>query len=164
MTMTTLAAWSQIGASVAVLITLIYLTIQIKQNTASVRSESRQSAVTNEQTLLYRWVERPTVFLSILSSDEPTPEERVQIHMMMVAAMRAREHEWFQYRSGVIDDMTWASYFEAVVIFLGTKRTRQWWEKVGQEIFNPGFVEDVNRLLASRPDAEEHYSAILSNW
>jgi hypothetical protein len=61
------------------------------------------------------------------------------VHYFLLAAMRQREWEWFQYKDGVI------------ALHLGIERTRRWWRTVGRVGFNAAFVVDVDALLAKHP-------------
>lgn len=45
MTMSDLATWSQLLSSLAVLITLVYPAIEVKQNTEALHAQTRQSSL-----------------------------------------------------------------------------------------------------------------------
>ena len=38
-----------------------------------------------------------------------------------------------------------------IALHLGIPRTRQWWQTVGRIGFDPAFVAEVDKFLASRP-------------
>jgi hypothetical protein len=73
------------------------------------------------------------------------------VHYFLLAAMRQREWEWFQYKDGVIKKDVYAAYHEVIGLHLGIPKTRRWWKTVGRIGFNSSFVTEVDALLASRP-------------
>ena len=78
-------------------------------------------------------------------------EEQGKLHYFLLAAMRAREWEWFQFRDGVVSRDVYRAYIEVVGLHLGIPRTRRWWSTVGRIGFNPEFVAEVDAFLAGRP-------------
>jgi hypothetical protein len=66
--------------------------------------------------------------------------------------MRLREHEWFQYRDGILDEPTWMSYQKIIRLTLSSKRHRAWWEKM-KGVFDPGFVEIVDQFIRQTPES-----------
>jgi hypothetical protein len=77
--------------------------------------------------------------------------EQEEIHYFLLAAMRQREWEWFQFKDGVIKKPVYETYHEVIPLHLGIPRTRKWWQTVGRIGFNAEFVAEVDKLLASRP-------------
>ena len=152
MTASEIATWSEIAASVAVLVTLVYLAIQIRQQTAAVRAASRQSLLEVHQNQLYKLVDTPGIFASISDTEELTQEQTIQFHYWMAAALRSAEHEWLQYQSGALDEDTWAAYQSVVPFLLRTHRTRDWWKVVGRKIYHPGFVKLIEDATADQPE------------
>ena len=73
------------------------------------------------------------------------------MHYFLLAAMRQREWEWFQFKDGVVKKAVYEAYHEVIALHLGVARTRRWWQTVGRIGFNPAFVAEVDRFLASRP-------------
>jgi hypothetical protein len=152
MTMTTLAAWSQIAASVAVLLTLVYLTIQVRQAAALMRAESRQALMVYTQQEIFKVIDRPDIQLSLADPHEPAPEAKVRLSNWLNAVMRAREHEWLQFKNGVLDADTWNSYKQVIpTILLGNRRARDWWATFGPGQFHPDFCRVVDNLIQDKP-------------
>jgi len=59
MTLEKIALIAQIIGVIVVAVTLIYLTIQVRQGAEQMRSESRQAQLANDQTGVYKFVEFP---------------------------------------------------------------------------------------------------------
>jgi hypothetical protein len=73
------------------------------------------------------------------------------MHYFLIAAMRQREWEWFQFKDGVIKKDVYEAYHGVIALHLGVDRTRRWWRTVGRIGFNPQFVADVDAFLAKQP-------------
>jgi hypothetical protein len=59
-----LSGIAEILSSIAVLVTLVYLTIQIRQNTEALQANSRDAALENSTNALYLQVNEPELVLS----------------------------------------------------------------------------------------------------
>jgi hypothetical protein len=130
-----------------VVVTLVYLTIQIRQGNALRRSQSRQSQLTNDQTSLMVAFDNVDI-LGRMNSDEPlSEEEQMRLAIVYLIDMRNREFEYFQHKAGLLDEDAWNSFRELIVVNHVTKKGRLWWDKVGRTVFDAGFVASVDALL-----------------
>ena len=68
-----LAVWVEIVASLAVLVTLVFRTVQIRQANALMRSEARQSQVINDQEHIYKVIQHPDIATSLTSQGAREP-------------------------------------------------------------------------------------------
>tara|TARA_R110002049_G_scaffold78774_4_gene200511 strand:+ start:11003 stop:11491 length:489 start_codon:yes stop_codon:yes gene_type:complete len=150
MTLEQYANLADIIGVIVIVVTLIYLTVQVRQGAELLRSESRQAQVANDQNGVYKFVEHPE--LGRLFSQEETPsfEEKIKLQFWIIGQMRAREHEWLQHRSGAMDEETWISYRDVIYFLLGTKRARALW-KMCSPFFNPDFAEMVRTMMKETP-------------
>ena len=78
--------WEAIGAvgemlgALGVIVTLIYLATQIRQNTGAVRSQTRATIFSGLQEELWKNMEFPDVTLNLKNGDRAlTPEERIRL-------------------------------------------------------------------------------------
>lgn len=150
MTLEQYAYLAEIVGVVVIVVTLIYLAVQVRQGAKLLRSESRQAQLANDQNGVYKFVEHPE--LGRLFSQEETPsfEEKVKLQFWIIGQMRAREHEWLQHRSGAMDEETWMSYRDVIFFILGTERARALW-KMCSPFFNPDFAEVVEEMIEEAP-------------
>ena len=74
--------------------------------------------------------------------------------------MRNREHEWFQYKDGILDEATWLSYREIIRVTLGPPRHRKWWNHAKRGL-DPEFATMVDEFLGEIPESDiwEEYFA-----
>ena len=124
----TLEQWAYLAEIIGVIvivITLIYLSLQVRQGAELLRSESRQAQVTNDQEGVYKLVEHPEMGRLFSQKETPSFSEKTKLNFWLIGQMRAREHEWLQYRSGALDEETWLSYRDVIYFVLGTERARE---------------------------------------
>ena len=150
MSMADLATWSQIISSIAVLVTLIFLIVQLKQNTDAIKANTRHAIVTNDQQLVTDGIDHPSIEHSMYK-EELTEDEKVRLEWWLIGLCRTREYHWFQYRNGSLDRRTWEANLTALGRNLSFARTRGWWQSVSQNYFDHGFVVEVNKYLAGFP-------------
>ena len=163
MTMLDLATWSQLISSVAVLVTLVYLAIEVKQNTAAIYAQTRQALLTGSQNELFQMMQYPEIVINYLKPGDLEKEVYARLSWWLTALMRAREFSWMQYQGGIIDENQWKTEQGVIEINLSMKRTRHWWEEVGRYYFNPKYVAFVDQLLEGKPDTTELMTKSI-NW
>ncbi len=138
-------------AAVGVLLTLIYLARQVRQGNRFAKAQARQRMADQAHSELYEWKHDPTLRACFIKKEPLSPDEQELVHYFLLAAMRAREWEWFQYVDGVIGKDVYAAYHGVIALHLGIPRTRRWWQTVGRIGFDPRFVAVVDGLLARAP-------------
>ena len=153
-----LTIWIEIAASLAVLVTLVFLVVQIRQSNALMRSEARQAQVINDQEHIYKFIQHPDIATSYATAGKIGDDEKTRLMFWIVASMRARENEWFQFKQGALDATTWASYQQVIPFTLGTKRARAIWN-LCSGFFDPAFVTIVNETIEKTPEMTEFWQA-----
>lgn len=141
---------AQIAGGVVVVVTLVYLTIQIRQGMEALRSDTQQTALTIALSNIHQMMHHPEM-AKVLTQDEcPSLEEKVSLQFWIIAQMRVREFEWLRFRSGVLDEASWLTYRNVIPFVLGTPRSRALWE-LCTPFFNPDFVAMVRDMLQKAP-------------
>ncbi len=154
MTLVELGALGEFVAAIAVLVTLVYLTLQVRQGNALARAQTRQRMVEEAERELHKIVDDPTIFKCFLKEDPLSEEEKIKLVCWLIASLRQREYEWFQYRDGNIDREIWEAYRSVMLTHLTTPRTREWWGSFLSTSFDPGFVAEVNQLIEHNPPTD----------
>ena len=162
MTMSDLANWSQIFSSLAILVTLVYLSIEVKQNTVAINAQTRQALLAGSQVEIFSTLEHPEIIINWTKTGELTPEEYAKLHAYLVGMMRAREFAWLQYQNGIIDENQWQTEKGVIELLLTFKRNRVWWKKIGKIPFSPQFTTFVDALIEGKPDND--IGKLFLNW
>jgi hypothetical protein len=150
--LTKLSAIAEIISSVAILITLAYLAVEMRQNTLAIQASVRQAMLADDRELLFRQIDYPVLFTGRSGDADLTEDELVRIASNLIATIRVRENQWLQYQNGVIDVRTWLTYRAAIPAVFNTEWYRSWWRnRSARGEFDEEFVEMVNAVFAESP-------------
>ena len=152
--MTDVATWSQLLSSIAVLGTLIYLAVEIRQNTAAERASTRLGTVNLSMTELHRLIEHPDLYRCLANRDPLQSDEAVRLHAFLLGFMRHMEYVWRQYKRGAAEDYEWRNHSLPIRSALKAKRSERWWQALGRYAFDASFVEEVDALLKDQPNVD----------
>lgn len=143
-----LSAVSEIVSSVAVLVTLIYLAIQTQQTNEALIANSRQATMTADVEVIGALISNPGAFENLRKPfSELTMAEQGQTANVLAGLLRVREFAWFQYKSGVLDEVTLRSYLAPLARWLQWEGAKPTWALFSQEL-DPEFVAYVDAMLA----------------
>ena len=162
MTIEESGALAEVVAAIAVLITLIYLSVQVRQANLFAKSQARQRMMEHAQAELYTQMADPSITHCIVKDDKLTEEEQASLSMFLTAFMRQRELEWFQYQDGIIDEDVYQAYHQVIAIFLSQDRTKAWWNTIGRFAFEDKFVNEVDSFLETTPPSS--YLDDIRKW
>ena len=144
-------------AAVAVVISLIYLAVQIRQNTATVRASTHQSIVREGRELHSLVVPNDTVahivFAGLQDWSDLSPEEQFRLHLTTRSFFAFYEDTYLQMRRNVLDPDTWRSRRTMLVELLDQPGARRWWKRHCGE-YPTAFQEEVQRVLSALPQSE----------
>ena len=156
------AAIAEIIAAVAVIASLIYLSIQIHQNNELLRSGSRQTLVTNDLASLAANFSNADVFARYVAGQELSAEDQLRLSFMFTLDLRNREFEYFQYANGLLDEQAWLAYRHVVLINHSTGLGRAWWDQIGRGLVDPKFADLVDEMLVGAEPNETYKQ--MATW
>ena len=132
---------------IVIMVSLVFIAIQIKQAAEGMRSEARQVQTNQDLSLVSILIEYPAIGKAYSQAETPSFEEKTQLVFWIIGQLRAREHEYMQYKSGVLDEAAWESYRGVIYFVLGTPRARQMWGQI-RSYFNPEFSQVVDTMIS----------------
>jgi len=151
--------WEAIGAigevigAAGVVTTLVYLTFQIRENTASVRASTYQSMSEASVQFFDAASVNPEIgriagsgFRDLTSL---TPEERTQFFFIMSALFRRFENFHHQATHRRVSEEDWAGLRESLLRISEGAGSRAWWSENSRR-YNPSFVNWLNCELQQR--------------
>jgi hypothetical protein len=149
--------WDAIGAvgetlgAIAVVVSLIYLALQIRQNSRIVKGTSVQAITQTIQTEL-RWSsDEGEAMLKILTdTDSLSPLEAFKIGEWATAAMWARQNEFIQYQQKLIDDDVWHGSRGILENTLAIPWMRTWWQAFDKSVFTEDFLTLVDEVIGEK--------------
>ena len=155
MTLQDLGNLGELIGAIAVVISLVYLAIQIRQNTKTLRTSTYQAVLDssrsdNELVLVHPHLER--VFR--VGRRDPaalTDEERPLFRHLVSQLLLNHETLFLQHQHGIIDDDLWRRRQISLQALVSQPGVRQWWAGRGsgnvRRSFDNGFQELVDSLL-----------------
>lgn len=105
--------WDAIGAvgeivsALAVLITLIYLSVQIKQSARTQKAQSHQQIAHDRGSNLRTFLDNKELRVAVMKAsrgESITEDESAILYWFTTLAVRAYENELYQHSMGMIDD------------------------------------------------------------
>jgi hypothetical protein len=158
MTLETLGNVGEFLGAVAVLISLIYLARQIRQNTRMVRSAAHQawsSSTAELNMVLANNREFARVYRT--GSQNPTqlePEELLQFNTYLIQVFNSYQSRFFQFRHGAVDEVDWQTNLNTIRRILSAPGVRSCWDRYGEDFLDPRFRECINKeVLGELPAA-----------
>jgi hypothetical protein len=141
---------AQIIGTIVVVVTLVYLSMQVRQGNELLRSEARQSLHISDMSAVLMFVDHPELARLFSQAETPTLEEKAKLMFWMIGQMRTREHEWLQFKNGALDEETWLSARDVTYFILGTERARELWA-LCSPYYNQEFAAMVAGMIEAVP-------------
>lgn len=161
MTLTNFALWTQVLSSLAVLGTVAYLAIEIRQNTIALNSQTYSTLFGGAQAELLSLYDHPEIIRTITTTDPISEDEYIKLSLFLTAFLRAREFTWLQHLQGVAGKHMLDTEKMIIRNTINLERNRVWWEKIGRGAFSPGFVSFVDEQIKDGTRPGEWYTQSL---
>jgi len=137
---------------IAVVVTLVYLATQIRQNTSALRTASRQAVSSGyrETNRLRLAPDAARAWAMGLRGFGSLPFAE----SAMFSTLIADESLFFQeayalHESGQLDESTYRAYLDWFSAIIATPGGTHWWETAGRPIYTPGMIDAVDARLAA---------------
>jgi hypothetical protein len=152
MTWDAIGAISQVAGTVTIVITLFYLAVQVRQNTAALKSSAFLAISQSMVSTMEVWATHPNVAPLLLRAegglDGLSPEDRVRFGFLMMMAFRRAETIIVQRHLGLIGHSLTEGFERSALSVLHSMGARQWWD-VSKGAFSGLFSTWVDEKLAS---------------
>jgi hypothetical protein len=145
--------WDAIGAigevvgAIAFVITLLYLSVQLRQNTSTVRYSIMRGVHDDASSWVYKLIENPELaelYRAWMNGDDLTSTDRLRFSLLMSQLFNHWNHA---YDAGAFDIVDTAN----IPGVLAKPGGAEFWRRTIENDLsnlNPAFVEHVNRILA----------------
>ena len=149
MTLADLANIGEILGAVAVLVTLVYLAVQIRQGSATARAQTRQALADSQINYLNSRVTDPFLrdtFFKITSGQEIDEAEGLAYRVHVTAHIRLFENYFTQYTLGTMNAEDWRA-MRAVIRAQFKLEPYQEAFYFREEIWNSNFTAEVKNII-----------------
>ncbi len=149
MTLQDLGNIGEFLAAVGVIVSLVYLAMQIRQNTRSVRSAAYQAAVASSVDIATKFASSETLsetfskgFRNYETLQGP---ERHRFGAYAYGLFRSYENLFYQHAQGAIESDLWVGFHNMPQRDINETGFAAWWDRQ-RNVFSPEFQRYVDRL------------------
>lgn len=147
-----LSAVANVLAAVAVMVTVAYLAIQIRENTRATRSQTYQlatSALAEMAAIVGSDTELARIFrVGMVTPEKLDQDEFAQFGYLGISLFRRFENVFFQHQSGMIDEDFWIGHRDNILWFFHRPGMQAWWRD-RKFAFSKSFREFLDRSTPS---------------
>ncbi len=141
--------WEAIATAIGVIVSLIYVGIQLRQNNKNLRIAT-QHAITDSIGQTYRNLQTPGVaklfLVGIKNFDDLEGEDSLRFSAIMGEIYRNYEDIFVQWINNALDESAWKGQRSAMLDILSQPGSRQWW-KTRRHWYNENFVNYLETEL-----------------
>ncbi len=144
---------AQIVASVAVVASLIFVALQIKQNTAALQRSEHNSTM-EQWTVIRMAIAKHRDIAELMTAGRQggralNAADQLRLEQMLQENAWAAFHIWDRTQRGIFPKGTFEATGGALMVtLLSTPGGESWWRKAKNIGFHPGFVADVDAVFA----------------
>jgi len=152
--METFAFVAQLISTFSVIVSLVYLAFQIRENTRSVRRAAERDITRDLNDLGRYFIEMPDLaelYLKALAQpQELTAAERLRFERLLTHTVSSLQMAFEYHAAGQLGDETMQAYSQGVLQLLDNPAVMEWWEREGH-VFSQRFRKLVSRWRAAQP-------------
>jgi hypothetical protein len=151
MDITILAAWGEFLGGIAVVVSLVYLASQIRQNSRLLRSST--SAVTMDATnavsrLIAEHPETARIYWAGLEDRSSLSDsDRQRFDPMVSMTIGAFDQEYDFFLDGMMSERVWNRRRRSMTWTMQQRGMQQWWSNWGRTLYEPEFRDLVDGLI-----------------
>lgn len=131
-------------SSIAVLISLVYLAMQIKRSTETARTSTYQSVVSDFGALNHAMATAPelsNLFVNGMENFESlSADEKARISQLFFVTFHNFENMYYQFRKGYLENDLWVGWKRLMLTYHARPGFQTWWA-MRSDVFSPSFVE-----------------------
>ena len=165
MTLAELADVGELAGGVAVVASLVYLALQVRQNTRAVRGSTLHLNTDLWASLFLRLSDQDVTqaYISGMAGQpDIKPLHYSQFYFICKSMFLALEDQFYQARQGTLDREIYAAYERATTDqLLAFPGFRIWWQQT-RSTFSPSFVARVDEMIAATPESDP--GKFLREW
>jgi len=144
-----LGAIGEIVGAVAVVLTLGYLAVQIRQNTRVFQSSTEQAqadAHTRCLSLIAQDPDLTRLYLRGASGDSLDREESLRFGFLLHVVFSQVQAAFFHYRQGTLSPEQWVPPSRVAAWWISSPGARAWWAE-GKTVYREEFVQLVEGMI-----------------
>jgi hypothetical protein len=131
---TPVIAIAEVAAAAGVIASLVYLAVEVRHNTRSVRASTYDAMVRTSGELLLPLIQDAKLartFERVIANwGDPAIDEgdRAQAMYLLTQLVRSWENFYYQYRQGTLEDWLWNAHQYVIRSYFHKPGVQQWWQ------------------------------------
>jgi len=143
----------QLISAIGVIVSFVYLAVQIRQNTRAMRRAASRDIVRDLNELGRLFIETPDLIdLYLTANEQPqdlTAQERFRFERLVGYVFASFELALEYHGDGLLSGEGIEAYTQSILQLFESSAVKEWWEKEGQSTFSQRFRDLVSeRRLA----------------
>ena len=122
----------------AVIATLVYLALQVRQNSQLLRNAAQESATAASHLthgLAAQSPENAAVFhKGLIDLDSLSPEEQTHFFLLIMNVFMQMDYAYQSHKTGVLSATQWETQWIGVKWYLTRPGVRMWWQRRGHQV------------------------------
>ena len=155
---TTLAAWGEFIGGIAVVVSLVYLAGQIRQNSRMLRASSTASTsqllLSQNDAIIQDADAARFYFDGMADSNSLSEVDRGRFNMLIHNQLHVTAQQYEFVHDGVGSTRVWDQHERGLRWQLQQPGIQQWWREFAEVCFGTEFIEYVNGLIREGEAAE----------
>lgn len=156
MTLEQASYFSQVIGAVAVLASLVFVGLQIRQNTRTQKMVAVDSLAAAIAAINVPAIDSPALGEALSKATQDwgaaTREQRIIAHYFLFSFFKLAENAWYQQRARVLDQSQWSGWASGARMFYHSPGVRTAWWPRRRQSYSPEFQ---SFLAASEPPPPE---------
>ena len=143
-------ALAEIVAAIGVIVSLVYLAGQVRQNTRSNAAATNQALLANYMALVSHSWQSPSgahLYANTMGGtwEALSTEDQAAGRQMWLGAMRLFDHAYQQHQAGLIAGEAWTAWKKQMLLSVATPGFRSTWPGI-RLLMTPSFAEWIDTL------------------
>ena len=146
-----ISAIAEVIGVIAIVVSLIYVSIQIKQNTRVARAATRQAISESTENLgsdLIANGEIAAIFVKHMSGEELTPVENLRLQARCYRDFQHWENIHYQFDEGLVSNDQWQGFRKNLSSLLAIQAYREYWDHESTH-YSEAFQSEIASILES---------------
>jgi hypothetical protein len=159
------SAVAEVIGVVAVVVSLVYLSVQIRQNTKVAKAATRQAIAESTEKLgddLINNSDMAEIFVKHMSGGELSPVENLRLQARCYRDMQHWENIHYQFNEGLVSQDQWLGFRKNLVTLLAIDAYREYWEHEASH-YSDAFQAEIGSIL-DLSGVSEASTSILSRF
>ena len=156
--------WMNLSASIAVILGIVFLWLEIRQNTDMMRSQTRDS-ISEKQMMFSEWVateiDLADTIAKVNMGETLTPGESVQHAYFLAGVWREWENSFYQFQQGLFDRDEFEPRMNRWHEMMRNTHIRNAWRATRMN-YSPAFRQEVDLIVAGYSSDSEGIAGVSS--